>query len=124
MTRQSSDWPAQYRVWIAAYRNWTPRSCCDVPSHGVALEPAEMDTMSASQAARYVEAFNRAALAQDRKIWAVAILITVRYDGEPRRGQLLTKAAVEFAPASGEESPPFVAHASRCDRHSQPQDST
>jgi len=60
--------------------------------------------MLAWQATRYVEAFNRAALREDRKIWAVAILITVRYDGEPQPGQLLSEAAVELAPASGEDS--------------------
>lgn len=103
MTHRSSERAGQYRVWIVRYRNWTPRSCRDVPSHGVVLEPAEADMMPACQAARYVEAFNRAALAQDRKIWAVAIQLTVRYDGEPQSGQLLSEAAVEFARASGED---------------------
>ncbi len=76
-----------YRVWIVGYRRWEPRSCRDVPPEAVVLEPAEPDTMSARQAAGYVEAFNRAVLGGGRRIWAVAVPVTVRYEGDARPGQ-------------------------------------
>jgi hypothetical protein len=81
--------PVCYRVWIAAYEDWQPRHCRDVPPESVALEPAEEGTMSAQQAARYVGAFNQAALARRRRVWALALPVTVRYQGEPRSGQRL-----------------------------------
>ncbi len=77
----------RFRVWIARYDRWQPRDPGDVPAAMVALEPAEEGTMSSTQAAAYLEAFNRAALGQRRKIWAVALPVTVRYDGEPRPGE-------------------------------------
>ena len=89
MIGPNDDQSTAYRVWIAAYRDWTPRSYGDVPPRATALEPAEQGTMSTRQAARYVEAFNRAALASGRPIWAVAVPVTIRWDGEPRPGQSL-----------------------------------
>jgi hypothetical protein len=53
------------------------------------MEPAEEQPMPARRAARYVEAFNRAVLRGTQKIWAVAVPITIRYDGDPRPGELL-----------------------------------
>ncbi|MEE8450346.1 MAG: hypothetical protein V3R99_00475 [Thermoguttaceae bacterium] len=76
----------QFRVWIAAYDGWKPRDCHDVPPKAVAVEPAEEGTMSVEQAAAYVEAFNRTALRRFAKIWAVALPVTVRYEGEPNAG--------------------------------------
>jgi hypothetical protein len=80
---------ARYRVWIAAYQQWQPANCQDVPPQAIALEPAEQGTMSARQARRYVAAFNRAALGQGRRLWAIALPVAVRYEGDPRPGQLL-----------------------------------
>ena len=85
--------PRRYRVWIAAYKNWQPADCHDVPPEAVVLEPAEEYAMTVDQAARYVEAFNRAALAAGRKIWAVALPVVLRYDGDPHPGLTLTAAA-------------------------------
>jgi len=59
--------------------------------------------MSASQAARYVEAFNRAAAARRRKVWAVAVPVTVRYEGDPRPGQRLDAAPI--APCGAQKNP-------------------
>ena len=116
VTDQHNDRLGRYRVWIAAYRGWRPKSYCDVPPDAVAIEPAERGTMSARQAARYVEAFNRAALARDGRIWAVAILISVRYDGEPRPGQSLAETAVESSLLAGGEDVPSIVHTSARDR--------
>jgi hypothetical protein len=45
--------------------------------------------MTPRQARRYVEAFNRAALGGSRKVWAVALPVRVRYEGEPQPGEPL-----------------------------------
>ena len=84
----------RYRVWIAAYHDWQPAGCQDVPPQAVALEPAEDRTMSARQARRYVAAFNRVALSQGRRLWAVALPVAVRYEGDPQPGQLLKSLGV------------------------------
>jgi hypothetical protein len=80
------------RVWIVHYREAAPTGWHDVPLGAVAIEPAEGRTMTASQAKRYVEAFNRAAVGGTRKVWAVALPVRVRYDGDPRPGEVLHAA--------------------------------
>lgn len=113
---QHNDRPKRYRVWIVAYRDWMPESYRDVPPEAVAIEPAERGNMSARQAARYVEAFNRAALALRRRIWAVAILVSLRYDGEPRPGQSLADTAVDSSLPAGAEHGPSLVHTHAPDR--------
>lgn len=79
-----------YRIWITRYEDWAPQNCLQLPPVAIAQEPAESEAMSARQAARYVEAFNRAALARRCKLWAVALPVAVRFEGEPRPGDTLT----------------------------------
>ncbi len=89
MVARRSSAARRYRVWIVARGSWEPSQANDVPPAGVALEPAEEATMSAAEAACYVEAFNRAAQTRKRPLWAVALPVTVRYEGEPRPGELV-----------------------------------
>jgi hypothetical protein len=77
------------RVWIVRYGEAAPAGWHDIPPGAVAIEPAERNAMTASRAKRYVEAFNRAALDRGRKVWAVALPVTIRYDGDPQPGELL-----------------------------------
>lgn len=79
----------RFRVWIVRYEEWQPEDLHCVPPCAVALEPAEQGTMSGRQAALYAEAFNRAALAASRRLWAVALPVELRYEGEPRAGEVL-----------------------------------
>jgi hypothetical protein len=81
----------QFRVWIARYGQWQPGDCQDVPPRSVAVEPAEDGTLPEEQAAAYVQAFNQAAMRGAYKLWAIALPVTVRYDGDPRPGQMLRK---------------------------------
>jgi hypothetical protein len=97
-TRRGPGPATHYRVWIASYKDWAPQGDHDVPPDVVASEPAEPGTMSAAQAARYVEAFNRAALARHRNLRAVALPVTLHYEGDPVPGQPLP--AARFRPAS------------------------
>ena len=45
--------------------------------------------MSARQATTYVRAFNEVLLAKRLTIWAIALPVAVRYEGEPVPGQRL-----------------------------------
>jgi len=87
VTQTDKQTGRRFRVWIAGYDRWQPAGFAEVPPGAVALEPAEEGTMSAAQATAYVEAFNRAALARQRKIWAVALPVVVRYEGDLRPGE-------------------------------------
>ncbi len=77
------------RVWIVRYAAAAPADWHDVPAGAVAVEPAERRLMTTSQAERYVEAFNREALGRGRRVWAVALPVRIRYEGDPRPGELL-----------------------------------
>lgn len=74
------------RVWIVRYEGPHPPRWQDAPRGAIALEPAEEGTMSPRQADRYVEAFNRAAVAGRRKIWAIVLPVTIHYEGDARPG--------------------------------------
>ena len=76
----------RYRVWIVRYEGVRPAGWHEVPPGAVAVAPAERGAMSARRARHYVEAFNRAALGGCGKVWAVAVPVTVRYEGDPRPG--------------------------------------
>jgi len=81
--------PRRYRVWIARVEGWQPADPGARPPRAWAVEPAETEIMSARQAQQYTLAFNRAILRSGRKWWAVAVPVDVRYDGEPRPGEML-----------------------------------
>ena len=81
----------RFRVWIVAYDGTRPADWRDAPARAVALEPAETGTMSARQAGLYVEAFNRTASGSPQNQWAVALPVTIRYEGDPQPGQLLSE---------------------------------
>jgi hypothetical protein len=83
----------RYRVWIVRYEGGRPGGWRDVPPGAIAIEPAERGTMTARQARRYVEAFNRAAQDGPQKNWAVALPVSIRYVGDPRPGEPLGATA-------------------------------
>jgi hypothetical protein len=106
----------RFRVWIARYEDWRPGSDRDVPPAAVAVEPAEQGTMSREEAGEYVEAFNTAALGRPGNLWAVALPVKVRYEGEPRPGQTIAAAGeVTSGGARAKKSPPRVCQASTRD---------
>ena len=83
----------RYRVWIVRYEPPPPATWHDVPPGAIAVEPAESGTMTARRARHYVEAFNRAAQAGGRGIWAVALPVAIHYIGDPRPGELVDAAS-------------------------------
>jgi hypothetical protein len=80
---------ARFRVWITRYRGPYPCDCDHGPPEAVFLEPAEHFTMTARQARRYVDAFNRAALSRRRRFWAVAWPVQHCVSGEPVPGSVV-----------------------------------
>lgn len=83
-----------FRVWIAGYEGWVPSGWSDVPPAVVAIEPAEPHCMTESEAALYVEAFNRAMLQQSKRLWALPVRVSVRFDGDWVRGQEIDADAI------------------------------
>jgi hypothetical protein len=89
MKRRNKAEMLQYRVWIVHHEPFQPANWHAIPPSAVAVEPAEPEAMTEPHARRYVEAFNRAAFGRRRRLWAVAVPVTVFYDGDPRPGQRL-----------------------------------
>ena len=87
----------RYRVWIVRYEGLPPANWHDVPTGAVAVEPAEDGAMTRRQAHRYVEAFNRAAIGARRRVWAAAVPVTIRYNGDPQPGGELAERRIKKA---------------------------
>ena len=84
-----------FRLWIATYGDWRPRQWNDTPPAAEALEPVDAAAYSAEEAAMFLEGFNSAMLASERPLWAVAVPITIRYDGDAQCGARVTGFAFE-----------------------------
>jgi hypothetical protein len=96
-----------YRIWIAGYDDWQPTDWHDVPPRAIALEPAEAFVLSAAQAQSFLEGFNGEMLHKKiadgqiadgqiadgqvlnaaKRLWAVAVPVMVRYEGDPHPGE-------------------------------------
>ena len=80
--------PSQkYRIWIARTDNWDPQHWSEVPRSAMAVHPADEQCMSAAEAASFLSGFNGEILEHPRAIWAVAIPVGLRYEGDLRPGQ-------------------------------------
>lgn len=77
----------QFRLWIARYEDWAPVRWDDTPPQAIALELAVDGVYSAVQAAAFVEGFNTEMLRDPQRRWAVAVPVTLRYDGDLAPGQ-------------------------------------
>lgn len=78
--------PSLFRLWIAHYDQWRPVRWNDVPPHATALELVDDAAYSASEAALFLQGFNSAILGSVRPIWAVAVPVELRYEGDARPG--------------------------------------
>lgn len=68
--------------WGDDLADWRPARWSDLPPQATAVEPVEEKAYSADEAALFLEGFNSAMLASDRPIWAVAVPVVVRYEGD------------------------------------------
>jgi hypothetical protein len=72
----------RFRIWIASYSDWTPLRWNESPPRATALEPAADVLYTAAEAALFLEGFNSSILDTPQPIWAVAVPISVRYEGD------------------------------------------
>jgi hypothetical protein len=82
-------WPL-FRVWITRYEKWRPSAWDELPPRATAVEPADASAMSAREAIRFLEGFNRTMLTRLLPIWAVAVPVTILYEGDLRIGAIVT----------------------------------
>jgi hypothetical protein len=97
--RQLHSGERLFRLWIATYADWRPARWSDLPPRATAVEPVEDGAYSADEAALFLEGFNSAMLASDRPIWAVAVEVVIRYEGDAVPGAPLR--GVDFTRDSG-----------------------
>jgi hypothetical protein len=84
-----------FRLWITTYAGRRPSQWNQAPPRATALEVVEDTLYSAEEAALFLQGFNRVMLDYDQPIWAVAVPITVRYEGDAQAG--LSVQGFEFA---------------------------
>ncbi|HTU24138.1 MAG TPA: hypothetical protein VMF30_01995 [Pirellulales bacterium] len=94
METAAAEWQ-RYRIWIASYDDWHPADWHDVPPRAIALEPADLVALSAHQARSFLEGFNREMLQRQRRrqqqrLWAVAVPVIVRFEGDPQPGEAVS----------------------------------
>jgi hypothetical protein len=75
-----------FRLWIATYADWRPGHWNDAPPRATALELVEDAAYTAEEAALFLQGFNTLMLEHDRPIWAVAVPVVVRYEGDAQVG--------------------------------------
>jgi len=91
---------ALFRIWVVRYGRWRPGVWSDLPPLSLAVAPAESSPLSAEEAMPFLEGFNRAMLTRRNRLWAVAVPVTILYQGDLRVGQRVSAAADKlFRPA-------------------------
>lgn len=95
----------RFRVWICGSEDCQPGEGREMHTEKVAIEPAEEGVMSHAEAADYLEAFNAAACARGGRIRAVAVPVTVRYQGDAVPGQRIAEI-VRMAQEQEKDPPP------------------
>ncbi len=78
-----------FRLWIALCDPWQPKHWRDLPPRAVALELLDPRTFSREEAALLIEGFNGWAQENSQPYWALAVLVTPRYDGDARPGEVV-----------------------------------
>jgi hypothetical protein len=105
----------RFRLWIASYSDWQPAAWNQVPPRATAVEPVDQALCTAEEAALFLQGFNSSMLAHHEPIWAVAVPITLCYEGDavagsPVRGHVFPldePTAPPDAPASPPDAPAF-----------------
>ncbi len=78
---------AMFRIWVVRYARWRPGAWSDLPPRSLAVAPAESSPLPVEEALPFLEGFNRTMLTRRDRLWAVAVPITIRYQGDLRVGQ-------------------------------------
>jgi hypothetical protein len=108
MSAVSYDGPPLYRVWIVHYQDWRPHCWNEVPPQYRAVELAVGGCLSQDAAAHWLEGYNAAMLSNeatlfdearlsdddrlsdDAKLWAVAVAVQLRYEGDLAPGEIVS----------------------------------
>ena len=90
MDRVGSGGGQLFRLWIATYENWRPSRWNESPPAAVALEPVDEGLYSEAETALFLEGFNSSMLEYDKPIWAVAVPVAVRFEGDAVCGRPVT----------------------------------
>lgn len=85
--------PAHFRLWISGYGDWQPKSWSDTPPLSTALEPVSESTYSAADAQLFLQGFNSQMLRDQRRLWVVAVPVTLRFEGDLRPGDEIRGSA-------------------------------
>jgi hypothetical protein len=85
----------RYRVWIVRFENWQPGDWCELPPHGQVVELAEADCLTSAQADSFRQGFNRAMLGQSAGLWAIAVPVVVRYEGDLQLGMEIANSGID-----------------------------
>ncbi len=78
-----------FRLWIASYDNWRPARWNDTPPAATAVELIEDSNFSEGEARLFLEGFNAQMLTCNKQLWAVAVPIVLRCEGDSRPGELI-----------------------------------
>ena len=88
--------PSAFRLWIARYDHWRPERWNDAPPQATALELIEDSSFSEEEARLFLEGFNSQMLVDGRPLWAVAVPVVLRYDGDPQPGEPISGHVFEI----------------------------
>lgn len=91
--------PALFRLWVAGYRDWHPMSWSDRPPLATAIEPLSEATYNAESAQLFLQGFNSQMLLSERGLWAVAVPVTLRFEGDLRPGDEICHSECDVAGA-------------------------
>jgi hypothetical protein len=80
--RQLSNGEPTFRLWIATCTDWRPTRWTDLPPRATALEPVDDAVYSAAEAALFLQGFNASMLDGTQPVWAVAVPVVIRYEGD------------------------------------------
>jgi hypothetical protein len=90
-----------FRVWIARYEKWRPVSWDELPPRATAVEPADTAAMSAREAIRFLEGFNRTMIARLLPVWAIAVPVTIQFEGDLHIGDIVTRKSSNLLDCQG-----------------------
>ncbi len=103
-----------FRLWIVRYERWRPKTWDELPPRATAVEPADAAAMSAREAVRFLEGFNRTMLGRaagassdqsdaSLRVWAVAIPVSIRYDGDLHVGAIIARGRTKLLDCKARE---------------------
>ncbi|MGD9723287.1 MAG: hypothetical protein AB7O59_18360 [Pirellulales bacterium] len=88
----------RFRLWIASTTDWRPTQWHELPPRATALEPVDEGLYTVDEAALFVQEFNATMVADpQRQLWAVAVPVTVRYEGDAHTGMPIAGHAFDAA---------------------------